>query len=76
MRFKVPSRMKKRWIVFTCPTPFNEALYCVYRVPTVVVSRSIEQYNKALLILKDITPKDGRSMRGWNKDWDKKQTKA
>ena len=27
-------------------------LYFVFRVPTVVLSRSIEQYNKALLILK------------------------
>ena len=64
LKFVQPSRMSKRYALFHVETSFGAVVWVVYTKPTLVVSRSIDQYNKAVLILQDIQPMDGRRMRG------------
>jgi len=62
--FTAPTGMRQKFVLFCVSTPAGPALWCLYTLPTVVVSRSVDQYNKAVLILKGIQPMDGRSLRG------------
>jgi len=64
LKFTQPTRMKKKYILFCMSTPAGLSLWCVYSQPTVVVSRNVDQFNKAILILEGVQPVDGRSLRG------------
>ena len=64
LRCVKPSGMSKRYPLFMLQLSSGITLLLVYRKPTVVLSRLADQYNKALLILKDVQPVDGRSLRG------------
>eukprot|EP00192_Tetraselmis_astigmatica_P004311 CAMPEP_0117659664 /NCGR_PEP_ID=MMETSP0804-20121206/6553_1 /TAXON_ID=1074897 /ORGANISM="Tetraselmis astigmatica, Strain CCMP880" /LENGTH=492 /DNA_ID=CAMNT_0005466337 /DNA_START=309 /DNA_END=1787 /DNA_ORIENTATION=- len=62
--FRQPTRMSKRYILFTLQCTEQLSLWLIYTLPTVVISRTADQYNKALLVLQNIQPMDGRSLRG------------
>jgi len=64
LKFVQPTRMSKRFLLVCVELSPGPTLWLRYTLPTVVVSRSVDQYNKAVLILKDIQPMDGRSLRG------------
>ncbi|XP_075265338.1 uncharacterized protein LOC142357669, partial [Convolutriloba macropyga] len=64
LKFCQPTRMSKRYLLVAVELNPGPTLWVRYTLPTVVVSRSVDQYNKAVLILKDIQPMDGRSLRG------------
>lgn len=51
LRFSKSSRMNRRWVLFTCRLGWD-MLYCLYRLPTIVLSRKTDQYEKACGILR------------------------
>lgn len=50
LRFSKSSRMNRRWIMFTCKLGWD-MLYALYKLPTIVLSRKTDQYDKACVIL-------------------------
>lgn len=54
LRFSKSSRMNRRWILFTCRLGWD-MLYCLYCLPTIVLSRKTDQYEKACTILRQRT---------------------
>ncbi|KAK9826496.1 hypothetical protein WJX81_006495 [Elliptochloris bilobata] len=46
LKWAKSSRMSKRWLVFTCRIQ-EDAVYLLYALPTVVISRRTDQYGKA-----------------------------
>lgn len=50
MRFSKSSRMHQRWILFSCRLGVD-ALHLLYKLPTIVLSRKTDQFEKACAIL-------------------------
>jgi len=63
LKFAASSRMTKRYIMFCVSLPYGSSLWLLYTLPTIILSRQTSQYDKALLILQDIRPLDGRSLK-------------
>eukprot|EP00884_Botryococcus_braunii_P021905 jgi/Botrbrau1/8399/Bobra.0237s0020.1 len=55
LKFVKSSRMTKRWLVFSCKIE-NDLIYVLYTLPTVVISRRTDQYEKAYETLRGHPP--------------------
>mmetsp|Transcript_31429 Transcript_31429/g.89224 ORF Transcript_31429/g.89224 Transcript_31429/m.89224 type:complete len:678 (+) Transcript_31429:216-2249(+) len=55
LKFVKSSRMFKRWLVFHCKIK-NDTIYCIYDLPSVIVSRRNDQYGKAYALLMGTPP--------------------
>ncbi|CAD7697419.1 unnamed protein product [Ostreobium quekettii] len=51
LRFSKSSRMSRRWILFACRLGWD-MLYALYRLPTIVLSRRTDQFDKACVLLR------------------------
>lgn len=52
LRFSKSSRMNKRWVLFACRLG-RDMLYSLYRLPTIVLSRKADQFDKACGLLRE-----------------------
>ncbi|KAL0043372.1 hypothetical protein WJX79_002939 [Trebouxia sp. C0005] len=61
MKFATSSRMRPRWLVFALTLPNEDVLFVHYKVPTIIMSRACDQFEKAEAILKGQLPSRKRS---------------